>query len=97
MSEILTPERVLEIGQEWKRILIQQTPKAELKALLSTELKQELIDQGIEQGIEQKTQTIVLAMYTKGFDLAVIADITGLTVAQVQALLSASTTPSKQA
>lgn len=28
MSEILTPERVLEMGQEWTQLLIQQTPKA---------------------------------------------------------------------
>ena len=90
MNEILTPERVLEIGQEWKRILIQHTPKAELKELLSTELKQELI----EQGIDQKTEAIVLAMQAKGFDLGVIADITGLTVTAVQALLhTAATNP----
>lgn len=88
MSEILTPERVLELGQEWKRLLIQQTPNAEMKALLSTELKQELID----QGITQKNHDIVLAMHAKGFDLAVIADITGLPVTQVQALLPAKST-----
>ena len=88
MNEILTPERVLEIGQEWKRILIQHTPKAELKELLSTELKQELI----EQGIDQKTEAIVLAMQAKGFDLGVIADITGLTVTAVQALLQTAAT-----
>jgi hypothetical protein len=88
MSEILTPERVLELGQEWKRLLIQQTPNAEMKALLSTELKQELID----QGITKKNHDIVLAMHAKGFDLAVIADITGLTIAQVQALLPAQST-----
>lgn len=83
MSEVLTPERVLELGQEWTKLLIQQTPKAKLKAWMPTELKQELID----QGITQKTHDIVLAMHAKGFDLAVIADITGLTVTQVQALL----------
>lgn len=88
MSEILTHERVLELGQEWKRLLIQQTPNAEMKALLSTELKQELID----QGITQKTHDIVLAMHAKGFDLAVIADITGLPIAHVQALLPAKST-----
>lgn len=31
-------------------------------------------------------------MYAKGFDLAVIADIIGLTVAQVQALLQTKVT-----
>ena len=92
MNEILTPELVLAMGQEWKRLLIQQTSKAELKAWMPAELKQELIDQGIEQGIEQgvnqKTHDIVLGMHAKGFDLAVIADVTGLSVAQVQTLLS---------
>jgi hypothetical protein len=42
-----------------------------------------------EQGITQKTHDIVLAMHAKGFDLTVIDDITGLTVAQVQTLLQA--------
>jgi len=88
MSEILTPERVLELGQEWTQLLIQQTPKANLKAWMPTELKQELI----EQGVNPKTHDIVLAMHAKGFDLAVIANITGLPIAQVQALLSAAGT-----
>ncbi|MCE7982748.1 MAG: hypothetical protein DYG89_16310 [Caldilinea sp. CFX5] len=79
MNEILTPERVMEIGEEWKRILIHHTPDAEMKKLLSPELKQELI----EQGANQKTRDIVLAMHAKGFDLAVMADINGFAVTQV--------------
>ncbi|MEZ4864115.1 MAG: hypothetical protein R3C14_22565 [Caldilineaceae bacterium] len=98
MDEILTPERVLEIGQEWKRILLQHTSPDQLNELLSPEYKQQLINQGIERGIErgteQKSRDIVLAMAAKGFDLAVIADITGLTVTQVQALLQEKTTTS---
>jgi predicted transposase/invertase (TIGR01784 family) len=58
---------------------------------------QEVFEQGIEQGITQKTHDIVLAMHAKGFDLAVIADITGLTVAQVQTLLQAEATKARDA
>lgn len=83
MDEVLTPERVMEIGREWKRILIQHTPVDQLNELLSPEYKQQFID----QGIEQKTRDIVLAMNAKGFSLGVIADITGLTIEQVKALL----------
>jgi hypothetical protein len=36
-------------------------------------------------------------MHAKGFDLAVIADITGLTVAQVQTLLQAEATKASDA
>lgn len=86
MNELLTPERVLEIGREWKRILIQHTSPEELNEMLSPESKQRFID----QGIDQKTHDIIRAMHAKGFDLAVIADITGLTNAQVQAVLKAS-------
>ena len=53
MDETLTPERVLEIGREWKRILIQHTPPDEMDEMLPVEYKQHFIDQGIEQGIER--------------------------------------------
>lgn len=86
MDEVLTPERVMEIGREWKRILIQHTPADQLNELLSPEYKQQFID----QGIEQKTRDIVLAMSDKGFSLAIIADITALTIEQVQSLLQKS-------
>jgi hypothetical protein len=93
MNEILTPERVLELGREWKQILIQHATPDELDKMLSPESKQKLteqgVKQGIEQGINQKTRDIVLAMHAKGFDLAVIADITSLPIDQVQALLRA--------
>jgi hypothetical protein len=42
-----------------------------------------------ERSVNQKTRDIVLAMHAKGFDLAVIADITALPIDQVQALLQA--------
>jgi len=93
MKEVLTPERVLEIGQ----ILFQHATADELEQMLSPESKQKLIEQevkrgierGIEQRINQKTRDIVLAMRAKGFDLAVIADITELSINHVQALLHA--------
>ena len=43
MDAVLTPERVLEIGEEWKRILLQHTPADQLNQLLSPEFKQQLI------------------------------------------------------
>lgn len=100
MNEILTPERVVEIGREWKRILFQHATADELKEMLSPESKQKLIEQEVErsieqrleQGINQKTRDIVLAMHAKGFDLTVIADITALSIDQVQALLQTEET-----
>lgn len=99
MNEILTPERVVEIGREWKRILFQHATADELEEMLSPESKQKLIEEGVkrgverafEQGINKKTRDIVLAMHTKGFDLAEIADITSLPIEQVGALVAAET------
>ena len=100
MNEVLTPERVLEIGREWKRIFIQHATPDELEEMLSPESKQKFIEQEversieqrIEQGINQKNRDIVLAMHAKGFDLTVIADITSLPIDQVQALVAAANT-----
>jgi predicted transposase/invertase (TIGR01784 family) len=56
------------------------------------EIRKEGFEQGIEQGIEQGEQArnreIVRAMYAKGFDIAVIADVIGLTMDEVSALLT---------
>lgn len=46
MDESLTPERVLEIGREWKRILIQHTPPEEMDTLLPAAYKQHFVEQG---------------------------------------------------
>jgi hypothetical protein len=96
MNEVLTPERVVEIGREWKRILFQHATADELNEMLSPESKQKLNERGVQQafneGINQKTRDIVLAMHVKGFDLAVIADIMALPIDQVQALLEAEET-----
>ena len=45
------------------------------------------IEQGREQGIVKERQEIVRAMHKRGVDLALIADITGLTTEQVTELL----------
>ena len=91
MNEILTPERIVEIGREWKRILLQHATPAELEEMLSPASMQKLTERSFEQGINQKTHDIVLAMHAKGFDLVVIADITSLPIDQVQALVAAET------
>lgn len=92
MNEVLTPERVLEIGREWKWILIQHATADELEEMLSPASKQKLTEQEAKQafreGINQKTRDIVLTMHAKGFDLAVIADIISLPIDQVQALVA---------
>ena len=90
MNEVLTPERVLEIGREWKRILLQHATPAELEEMLSPASKQKLTERSFEQGVNQKTRDIVLAMHAKGFDLTVIADIASLPIDQVQALVAAA-------
>ena len=67
----------------------------EARTMLITALEKEREDirnEGVEQGIEQGEQTrnreIVRAMYSKGFDLTIIADVVGLTMEQVNELLA---------
>lgn len=50
MSEILTPERVLELGEEWKRLLLSDLPQEELDAYLNPDYKRGLVDSGREEG-----------------------------------------------
>jgi predicted transposase/invertase (TIGR01784 family) len=44
------------------------------------------IEQGIEQGKDRATQTIALNLLRKNISLETIAEITGLTIAQLQQL-----------
>ena len=53
MNEILTPERVLEIGEEWKRYLLQNLPVDELDAYANPVYRQTLFEEGREEGIEE--------------------------------------------
>ena len=80
MNELLTPEKVMEIAEERGKILIQNLPFETLSRLIGPEFKQGFI----KQGISQKTRDIVLAMHAEKFDIEVIANITSLTIAQVQ-------------
>jgi predicted transposase/invertase (TIGR01784 family) len=45
-------------------------------------------ERGIEKGIERATQTIALNMLHKNFNQETIAEVTGLTIEQIQALQS---------
>lgn len=53
MNEILTPERVIEIGQEWKRILLSDLPPEELDAYINPEYKRALLNSGRQEGREE--------------------------------------------
>ena len=53
MSEILTPERVLELGQEWKRLLLSDLPPEELDAYVNPDYKRALLNSGREEGREE--------------------------------------------
>lgn len=53
MNELLTPERVLEIGQEWKRILLSNLPPEELDTYINPEYKHALLNSGREEGREE--------------------------------------------
>jgi predicted transposase/invertase (TIGR01784 family) len=44
------------------------------------------IEQGIEQGKDRATQTIALNLLRKNISLETIAEVTGLTIAQLQQL-----------
>jgi predicted transposase/invertase (TIGR01784 family) len=52
---------------------------------------QEGLEQGREEGLEQGRKEIILAMYARGFDLAAIADITGLPVEEIEKSIARST------
>ena len=87
MSEILTPERVMQVGETWKKMLLQSMTVEELDSYLPT-YKQQILEQGLEQGIVSAKRETVRAMSARKFDIAIIADVTGLTVAQVNAILA---------
>jgi len=84
MSEVLTPERVVEIGKEVKQLLLQNLSAEELDKLIAPSYRQGIF----EQGIAQERKNFVHNMHDRGFDIPTIADMTGLSVEQVRALLS---------
>ncbi len=87
MNEELTVEKVIEIGTEYSHILLRNLPVEEIDDYINPAYKKHLLEQGLERGSNQRTREIVLAMATRQIDIATIADVTGLTVTDVQALL----------
>ena len=53
MNEILTPERVMEIGEEWKQIFLRNLSPEELDAYINPEYKRSLLTAGREEGREE--------------------------------------------
>ena len=91
MSEVLTPERVVEIGKEARRLMFQNLSAEELDKLIAPSYRQGIFEQGVEQGVEQgmeQSKEILHNMHAQGFDIPTIADMTGLSVEQVRAFLS---------
>lgn len=60
---------------------------AELDAYLP-DYKQRLLEQGLEQGIALAKRETVRAMAARHFDSTLIADVTGLSVDQIKAILA---------
>ncbi|MEZ4614129.1 MAG: hypothetical protein R2867_01255 [Caldilineaceae bacterium] len=63
--------------------------KEEVKSMFLTAIEREkaqIRQEGREEGREKEAERIALAMLTQGFAVAQIADLTGLTVAQVTKL-----------
>ena len=48
--------------------------------------RQEGIEQGIEQGVAQRNAEIAKAMLAKGFDVATVQELTGLSAEEIAAL-----------
>ncbi len=82
-NEELTVEKVMEIGTEYSHILLRNLSVAEIDDYINPAYKQ----YRLAQGNNQRTREIVLAMATRKIDIETIADVTGLSVAEVQALL----------
>jgi len=53
MNEILTPERVMEIGEEWKQIFLRHLSPEELDAYIDPAYKRSLLTAGREEGREE--------------------------------------------
>jgi len=103
MDEILTPERVLEIGQEWKRILLRNLSPEELDAYVNLDYKRTLLNsgraagraEGREEGREEgekrgKRETLeqILSRRLGSVPAAVSARLSQCTLAELNALIT---------
>lgn len=66
------------------RVEIDKLELGEKEAVMQTMTSWE--EKGLEQGLEQATQTIALNMLRKNLPIETISEVTGLTIAEVQAL-----------
>lgn len=98
MDEILTPERVLEIGQEWKRILLRNLSPEELDAYVNPDYKRTLLNsghaagraEGREEGEKRgKRETLeqILSRRLGSVPAAVSARLSQCTLAELNALI----------
>ena len=60
-----------------------------LEEAILKEVLEQGIEQGIDQGIEQNQRTVTIRSYKKGMPVTDIADITGLTVEEVEQIIAA--------
>jgi hypothetical protein len=63
MGEILTPERVMAIGEEWKQIFLRNLSPEELDAYLDPAYKQTLLNAGRKAGREEGREEGEVALY----------------------------------
>ncbi|WP_062294877.1 hypothetical protein [Nostoc piscinale] len=56
------------------------------ESVVAQEIWQEWFQEGFELGLEQKAQEIARNMLRKGFDIALIVEVTDLTIEQIQKL-----------
>ncbi|WP_236140198.1 hypothetical protein [Nostoc sp. CMAA1605] len=57
-----------------------------LESVIVQDIWQEWFQEGFKQGLEQKAQEIARNMLMKGFAIALIVEVTDLTIEQVQKL-----------
>ncbi len=87
MSEALTVEQVMKIGETSKRILLEHLSPEELDLYINPEYKQQMHEQGIEQGI----QTTIEQLLEKRFGIVpgtLSARLRACTLEQLQALVN---------
>ena len=87
-------ETIYRSAEEARTMLLTALEKEreEMRRQIFAEVVEQIIEQGIEQGIDQgaerKQREIARAMHAKGYSFEVIADLFGLTLEQVNDLLS---------
>ena len=60
-----------------------------LEEAILREVKEQGVEQGVEQGIEQNKRTVVIRSHQKGMPITDIAEITELTVEEVEQIIAA--------